>query len=377
MDFHFFDSINEIKAIWDDNCPDIIFWKSAFHQTLEDKGPKGLIPLYCIVKSNNEAIGLLYFQHKNINLGESIRFKNRRWYNPIIYKLFLNNLQQDTLVLGNILVTGNYGIFLPQLAARQKFEVAELGINKAINYIKLSHKKKIGPILIKDFFTEDVETIDHFIDSIKFKVQPNMIFHFDPSWKTMDDYVAAIKAKPRTKFNKIKSNFLGIQSKHLSIEEIENYRNEMHELYLNISSNAGFNLFYLDKNYFHTLKKYLGDKLIIKGYFNAERLIGFSTMIHHHAEIDAHFLGYDFESNKQYHLYLNMLYDMIEFGIEMRASKIIMSRTAMEIKSSVGAKPYEMFCFLSNTSKLFNLFTPSVVRSVYKDVVWEERNPFK
>jgi hypothetical protein len=136
-------------------------------------------------------------------------------------------------------------------------------------------------------------------------------------------------------------------------------------------------MFYLDRTYFHSLKKFLNEKVKIDGYFEGNTLRGFTTSIDNGDHMDAHFLGYDPETNHSSQLYLNMLLDMIAYSIKRSKSKLILSRTAMEIKSSVGAKPYEMYCFLLHLNPILNKLTPYVINFLYKEVRWEERNPFK
>lgn len=53
-------------------------------------------------------------------------------------------------------------------------------------------------------------------------------------------------------------------------------------------------------------------------------------------------------------LYLNMLYDMIAYSINKGFKEVVFARTALEIKSSVGAKPAEMFGFIQHSNSLIN-----------------------
>ena len=47
-------------------------------------------------------------------------------------------------------------------------------------------------------------------------------------------------------------------------------------------------------------------------------------------------------------LYLNMLYDMVAYSIKKQFKTIVFARTALEIKSSVGAKPVAMKGFIKS-----------------------------
>jgi hypothetical protein len=94
-------------------------------------------------------------------------------------------------------------------------------------------------------------------------------------------------------------------------------------------------------------------------------------------EIEAHFLGYEEKVNKEKQLYLNMLLDMISLSIELGVHRIIYGRTAMEIKSSVGAKPYNMQFYLQYQNALINKFVGLVYNMLEPEVKWIQRQPFK
>ena len=93
--------------------------------------------------------------------------------------------------------------------------------------------------------------------------------------------------------------------------------------------------------------------------------------------MDAHFLGYDPEYNRTMHLYHNMLYDLLEEAIVTGAVKLDLSRTAMEIKSSVGAVPHPMYLYLKVRNRFLNLFTARALRFLIPEAKWDQRNPFK
>ena len=108
------------------------------------------------------------------------------------------------------------------------------------------------------------------------------------------------------------------------------------------------------KTIFINLKSNLKDGFKVFGYYCNDELIGFFTLILNNKSLETYFLGYD--ENHQYNnqLYLNMLYDMAKFGIENNFSSVVYARTAMEIKSSVGAKPEPMLMYLKHTNLLMN-----------------------
>ena len=76
-------------------------------------------------------------------------------------------------------------------------------------------------------------------------------------------------------------------------------------------------------------------------------------------------------------MYLNMLYDMADFAIKNEFTSIVYARTAMEIKSSVGAKPQKMFVYLKHTNLCMNIILKRIFKLMNPTQEWEERHPFK
>ena len=76
-------------------------------------------------------------------------------------------------------------------------------------------------------------------------------------------------------------------------------------------------------------------------------------------------------------LYLNMLYNMTEYGIENGFKRIIFGRAALEIKSYIGATPVQMSGFIYHNNKLINRFIGKIFRNLEPELHWQQRHPFK
>jgi len=92
--------------------------------------------------------------------------------------------------------------------------------------------------------------------------------------------------------------------------------------------------------------------------------------------LDAHFLGYDPKVNEHFKLYMNMLLRMIELATEKGFRQLQLSRTATEIKSSVGAEGKQVWAYLRLRNKLYNSILPRVYSFFKPDLSWEPRHPF-
>ena len=111
-------------------------------------------------------------------------------------------------------------------------------------------------------------------------------------------------------------------------------------------------------------------------YYYNTKLVGFRTTYILKEAIEAHFIGLDYEVNKEVEIYQNILYDYIKEAITQNAKQLYLGRTASEIKSTVGAKAYELKCYIRHRNPLSNRIIKPFV-DYLQPTEWIPRNPFK
>jgi hypothetical protein len=67
---------------------------------------------------------------------------------------------------------------------------------------------------------------------------------------------------------------------------------------------------------------------------------------------------------------------MIEKGYDHQREMVCLSRTAQEIKSTLGAQPIKVYNYLKVNNSVVNKIVPLFLEKL-KPEVWQERNPFK
>lgn len=290
-------------------------------------------------------------------------------------------LKGHILVFGNLTHTGQHSYYFDtkRISAEDFFGAITKALTELKQNLKSEKGKKVRLFLLKDYFEEDsIHQFSTNLDTkgfIKAKAQPNMILSLDATWKKPSDYVTAQVKKYRRRYATARKK-LNVQRKELSLHDIEFHSPTIYQLYKNVSDNASFNTFVLPERHFCSLKEQLQERFRLIGYFSEGKLIGFYTLIENQDVLETYFLGYDEEHQYPNQLYLNMLYDMVEYGIEKGFKSIVYARTAMEIKSSVGAKPYDMVMYLKHTNGLLNAIIRQVYNLMNPKRDWEERNPF-
>jgi hypothetical protein len=245
--------------------------------------------------------------------------------------------------------------------------------------LSLKEFKKIGLVFVKDFYADIFKEIPdstyckkyHAIDT-----QPSMIMDISPAWGSLKGYLGSLKSKYRIRANKAIEVAKHLERIELDVHEIEAMEHQLHQLYLKVVDDVGFNLFILSEGYFTALKKSLGDNFRLWIYRDKGELISFFTVFEDGYILDAHFLGYDPEVNHKYKLYLNMLLAMIDLASTRGFKQLQLSRTATEIKSSVGADGVPMWAYMRFTRRSINWMLPWLYSFFKPDLDWTPRKPF-
>jgi predicted N-acyltransferase len=376
--FKIFTSVENLPKNWDVVSHDNIFLQTNYLQVLEKSAPVNMQCFYIGVFDEEKLIGVALAQYIDLNKLESFGERDKCLKTSIRNFVF-KNFASHVLFLGNNMITGQNAYQFIESISHEKIGKLLLDCaDEIISYFK-NQKIKIHIVSFKDFYKDCVTEFkkNHFSETYEFNTQPNMIFEIPKTWKSKDDYISAFSKKYRDQYKRAHKKIEGITIRELSLDETILHENRLYELYHYVAKNAPFNTFFLAKNHFSTFKKQCADRFKIIGYFKNEDLVGFHTILLNGNTLETYFLGYDEKVQKESMLYLNMLYTMTEFAIENNFGRIIFGRTALEIKSSIGAEPVNMSGFIYHTNALVNKFLPKIFPKLEPTLVWQQRHPFK
>ncbi|MFC7345526.1 8-amino-7-oxononanoate synthase [Chryseobacterium zhengzhouense] len=372
--FQIFSSVKELPADWNKiiGQQNIMLSVEYFH-VLEESKPKNMKCFFVGFYSGKNLIGgalfqyLSFIEHKTFQKDDVLcSFRN----------FLAKKFSKDVMILGNNMLTGQNGFYFD--TSKVPTDKAILLLNEAAKNLQEKYRKS-SLIIFKDYqkaFLKNFEE-EKFKAFFRFSVQPNMILNIKPEWITFKNYADDFSKKYRARLKSAKRKLEGIQKIEFDLDDVKKYQKEMNILYQNVAENAPFNTFFLTDSHFKYMKMYLAENFKVFGYFLNEKLIGFYTLILNNQDIDTYFLGYDKEIQKEKQIYLNMLFDMTEFGISNHFKRIIFGRTALEIKSTIGAEPVEIFGLIKHSNKAVNLFTGKIFSSLNPRYYWVQRNPFK
>lgn len=355
------------------------FLQVPYFRFLESYPPKGISFRYCVYSQAGKVIGVSYCQLTELKVGSALTDKDIPAYRQKINALILKMANMNAIISGNLLLTGDHGSYFDAaVSSSTQYELMKEGLEVLKNQLK-EQQQTTSLIIFKDIEETDKTIVQKAIGDAynEFTLQPNMILELRTDWVSFDDYLNAMTSKSRTRAKRAFKLGKEIVKKEFTEDLMKAFLPQIDRLYKCIADKAGFNVVYLDGQYFLNFKQHFPEKFRVFGYFLEEELIGFYTTFHNGEELEAHYLGFDDTNNRKYQAYLNILFDIIRIGIDTNAKYINFARTALEIKSSVGAKATPLYYFSKHTNRVKNQIFSPVLAYFQPKVEWKPRNPFK
>lgn len=381
-----FYSISEVPAdVWDSIVPESkTLLGRNYLQAFEQSVSQNVEFRYIVFRHRGYAEGVAAFQiiqfdATNVDAsadGVVKGFKER------MLAHIVRPLSFRMLISGNTFMTGCYGMYFrdgEMNAARVDW--LQEGIER-IQQAERTQGTPLSGVVVKDFFLDDAKEMSPFKDTgcLEFKAQPNMIVNIRPEWENFDGYLQAMSSKYRTRIKRALKDLKGVEVQKLDLAYLQNNMERIEDLYAQIIDSSSFKLATFDIKHLVPMKAQFGEAFEVDGFFKDGKLIGFMSFhISETKEMIAGMLGIDRGEQRPHDLYLNMLVHYVRRGIELGCQRILMGRTAMEIKSSIGAEPYDMVVYMKHFSPIKNAILKPIVSTIgaRQEEQWTQRHPFK
>jgi hypothetical protein len=361
LDFKIYRTHAAVPAqAWKDCNPDQDVFLSADYLTaLEQAPPANLQFRYVVFSDRNRSVAIGYFQILELNpsLHGSLDASWRRQKKTHLEKIHLRivgGISHRVLICGNALLSGEHGYAFNGVPEAQVLHA----LAEAAYALRGQTDEPILVNLIKDFYDGNHRPTGLFsrFGYYAFDAGPNLALALRGHWVVFDDYLKQMKAKYRKQaVQAIKKGAL-LRRSSLGLNELIQHKDALYRLYGNVVDKSKFKLFFLSPDYFSALKRCLGERFVCEAYFEGQDLIGFTTRIFNGAEMEGYTHGLNYERNKQFELYQNFMLDDIRAALAAKCRRINTGRTSAAMKSSLGAEPHGMTCYLRFSGKVTNQF---------------------
>lgn len=378
LQFKVYHSLAELPSSWDEILsPDHALHSSKIGVTENANTPdikNYYVEGYC---PNNTIVFQAYAQQLQVHSGQFNLVGNafKKWF----IRTSIDIVKPKLFVAGNLFRHDARMLHFHKrsITALDRSRIVEQAINYMMDYTKSQGVfiKDIPKPIAKYFLTKkDYQRMDSDIA---------MHLNIPDSWKTFEDYQNELKRKYKNRAKKTRKDFAGVTTRALTIDEIVKYNKTMHQLYKQVTNNQVVSMGELSEDYIEELKKSLGEKYQVTGFFiqenDAEKMIAFSSAIIHDGVHDMNYIGFDYSYNQKYSLYFNMLFNCVECAIGNRCKTLLLGRTALEAKAIVGCEPDYLYTFYKLKSRFINAIVKTITARFENTLGegWENRHPFR
>ena len=372
--YSFYRSIESAGTDWDIAAPPgDLFLQRKYLSILENNPPLGMRFGYLIFYKNDQPAGVAICQIKYFKADDNINDldmppakKEPCFFDVLaswVKKWIAGKVAADILISGNMLLTGEHGYWFDyhKISKEKALDLLEEALVQVIGQME-REGVKMPVILVKDIAPGMRQQHGRALAKkgfTEFEIQPNMILELP--YQRFEDYIGAMSTKYRTRAKRAFKKLTAIEKKEMSLLDMQREISRMYALYGEIARNAGFNMVDLNEFYLQALKRDFGDYFRCFAYYRGDQLVAFYSTILNGDKLEAHFLGYEKALNHDWQLYLNILYDIVKIGIDSGCREIIFARTALEIKSSIGAEPRDLYCYLRQPNPRANKFAGTML----------------
>ena len=380
-------NLDELATDWTAAAPpDNVFLRVPFLRALAAASPPEISTRYAVYYRDTRPVGVVLIQLITFHAASNIKTQSpvrglRQNVFAGIRGVVSRKAAFRTLTCGNFLLSGQHGFYFSaqEINPTTQYALVERALSLAqADY--LDSGQSVDGLFIKDIESKNATQAQTYYTAAQFHevgFQPNMTLSLPENWHSRADYLADMSSKYRVRARKAAKAATEVRREVWTFDRIRHAEQTLHTLYRSVSAGADFSLFQLPANYFTSLATQLGDGFRLTAYTLHDEPIGFRTEIRNGDTLEAHFLGYDPAYRRSHQLYLNMLYDLAEAGIHQGCRTVVYGRTALEIKSTVGAAPEALVSFLRHDKRWANCLLPRVFDYLAPKIEWTQRRPFK
>lgn len=169
----------------------------------------------------------------------------------------------------------------------------------------------------------------------------------DLSWADFAAYQDSLRSHYRYLLRKIRQAWQDVQVAYLPPERFDD---RMYRLYEEVWANSDFQLEKLSRDFFRQLP--LAGTMITASF--KKQVVGFALLVDNGDELIFLFTGFDHRKNRALAIYINLLLEIIRYGLERGYKTIDFGQTTEEIKMKLGCRLEEKEMHLAHANPLLD-----------------------
>jgi predicted N-acyltransferase len=244
--------------------------------------------------------------------------------------------------------------------------------------LEIATAEKVRILVFKEFNEKEVtdyDTLKHFgffradsLPSNKLAIE----------WDTFREYLGSLRKRYRQSLVRGQRK---IDCREISIRVYKdfggNYSRDVYRLYENVLEKVPIKLEILPIGFFVNVNSYFGPESELILFKRDEQPIGKILMMYSHDTAFAMFLGLDYDINREYDLYFNMMARVIEQAIKKKKKLLNFGQNSYQSKGRMGAKAVPLYFYLKHLNRVWDFLIRSLASVIFPKVAILRHNVFK
>jgi hypothetical protein len=368
-----FNSSKELPAEWNTLLPAGHALHTAQLAITEGSALPDISHLYTLVSIDGVPVAAGYFQLLNLRPEHISKTMVKAWQHTA-WTAFTKTTRPKMLVSGHLFRHDTTFFYhVPHISDYQAFQCFYDALKATLKYSCAS------AILVKDMPKDLVNHFqNHVPEYLLLRNDISMEMDIPVSWNSIHDYEKSLKHKYAQRFRKVRQQWQDLEIKELSSDEVSADKDKIHSLYEQVAMNQQVHLGLLSPEFLPNLKKHYGEKLKVWAAYKEGEMVAFFSGWAKHDAFDMFYIGFDYTKNAELQSYFNILFFAVEQAINLKKSKLILGRTALDAKARIGCEPRYLQTFLYINNSFLRRFVLRKQQNVsLQEGDWEEKHPFK
>jgi Acetyltransferase (GNAT) domain len=268
--------------------------------------------------------------------------------------LKFSRLQHSKLLIGGLPIgTGQHALALAQPSGSGQILPV---LDKVI--CDLATEVQADAILYKEFAEGDLTWTEPLLDLGYHRLPTPPLYSFRLAFDDFAQYCAALRARYRLqiKNSRRKLTDAGLEITVLSDPEeiLEAYTSEVHALYHQMADRAAIKVEVLPVELLHQLAMRLNGQIELLVIRKDARILAFASCLHAQSSYYTMYGGLDYRLNREFDLYFNLIYALLEHGLQKRVSTIVFGMGADGVKARIGCSAEQLYVFVKGRGPLMS-----------------------
>lgn len=201
--------------------------------------------------------------------------------------------------------------------------------------VQKAKEVKAESIIAKEFSSDELSLMEPLLNC-GYRVADSLpMNHMETVHADFDEYLASLRSITR---NKIRKSLKKIGRSNLRYEfhrgaaAAERFDDHVYQLYRNVLERAKIQLERLPKSFFLEMMQNLPENMELIFLYEGDRVLAFGACLFSESLFVPIYLGVDYEKNREYDLYFNMLFETADRSLKQGVQDIILGQSADEVK---------------------------------------------